>query len=155
MKCKRCGADEDRINGYCSAYCEDIAELEADLAEMTADRDSEQRWAGQYHADWVRERNRAEKLAAEVERLKEEIKLITAPAAEGGGALQWWKNRTEKAEADRALALKAVKHAYLKHCLNSDHIGWEELDQLLLDTLCNILGDDGYQEWLNWHRMVD
>jgi flavin-binding protein dodecin len=30
MKCKRCEAAEDRINGFCSVYCEDMAEVEAE-----------------------------------------------------------------------------------------------------------------------------
>lgn len=30
MKCARCDNVEDRINGYCSVYCEDMAEVEAD-----------------------------------------------------------------------------------------------------------------------------
>jgi len=30
-KCLRCGADEFRINGYCSVYCEDMHALEQEL----------------------------------------------------------------------------------------------------------------------------
>lgn len=46
------------------------------------------------------------------------------------------------------LLLNAVKAAYLKHHLNSDAIGWEELSNILLDALCNALGDKGYQDWI-------
>jgi len=34
MKCQRCGTNEDRINGYCSVYCDDIAELEAEVKRL-------------------------------------------------------------------------------------------------------------------------
>ena len=36
MDCKRCGADEDRIHGYCSVRCEELHDLEADLTERDA-----------------------------------------------------------------------------------------------------------------------
>ena len=33
-KCLRCGADEFRINGYCSVYCEDMHEVEQENAAL-------------------------------------------------------------------------------------------------------------------------
>ena len=44
--------------------------------------------------------------------------------------------------------LTAVKAAYRKHVLNDDSIGWKALEDILLDALCNEMGDDGYQAWL-------
>lgn len=44
--------------------------------------------------------------------------------------------------------LRAVKLAYQKHCLNDDGIGWDELGDILLDALCEAMGDDGYQKWM-------
>lgn len=35
MKCKRCGANEDRINGFCSIECRDQFDLEEDITELT------------------------------------------------------------------------------------------------------------------------
>ena len=34
MKCARCEAEEDRINGFCSVYCEDMAEVELEVARL-------------------------------------------------------------------------------------------------------------------------
>jgi thiol-disulfide isomerase/thioredoxin len=44
--------------------------------------------------------------------------------------------------------LTAVQKAYRKHCLNDNSIGWEELDNILLNALCNSMGDKGYQQWM-------
>uniref|UniRef100_A0A6M3KVA8 Uncharacterized protein n=1 Tax=viral metagenome TaxID=1070528 RepID=A0A6M3KVA8_9ZZZZ len=38
--------------------------------------------------------------------------------------------------------------AYRKHHLGDESIGWDELGECLLNTLCDVLGDDGYQQWL-------
>ena len=45
--------------------------------------------------------------------------------------------------------LEACKMAYKKHVLNDDSIGWDELGDCLLSAICNEIGDDGYQAWLN------
>ena len=44
--------------------------------------------------------------------------------------------------------LEACKVAYRKHRLNDDSIGWDELSDILLNALCNEMGDVGFQEWL-------
>ena len=47
MKCKRCGANEDRINGFCSIECRDQFDLEEDITELTtriAELEAAQRW---------------------------------------------------------------------------------------------------------------
>ena len=44
--------------------------------------------------------------------------------------------------------LEACKLAYRKHHLGDESIGWEELGTILLDAICNEIGDDGYQKWL-------
>ena len=44
--------------------------------------------------------------------------------------------------------LNAVKLAYRKHHLNDDSIGWEELSVVLLDALCDAMGDEGYEAWM-------
>jgi len=38
MKCKRCSVDEDRIDGYCSEHCKEMAEAESRIAELEAER---------------------------------------------------------------------------------------------------------------------
>ena len=50
--------------------------------------------------------------------------------------------------AERGTLLYAVQAAYRKHHLDDDRIGWEELSNILLDALCNKMGDRGYQLWL-------
>lgn len=44
--------------------------------------------------------------------------------------------------------LEAVKMAYRKHHLGDDTIGWDELSEKLLDTLCNAMGASGFLEWM-------
>lgn len=47
MKCKRCGANEDRINGFCSIECRDQFYLEEDITELTtriAELEAAHRW---------------------------------------------------------------------------------------------------------------
>jgi hypothetical protein len=53
-----------------------------------------------------------------------------------------------KIHTDKLELLDTVKLVYMKHCLNDPEIGWEELSDKLLNTLCNVMGDKGYQEWL-------
>ena len=36
MKCKRCGANENRIHGFCSMECETAWEYEDDIRDLTA-----------------------------------------------------------------------------------------------------------------------
>ena len=49
----------------------------------------------------------------------------------------------------RDLMLDALKVVYRKHHRNDDSIGWEEMDTKVFDTLCEVMGDDGYQEWIS------
>lgn len=52
-------------------------------------------------------------------------------------------------KSDRDFLIEAAQMAYQKHHLGDPDIGWEELGDKLLDALCNAMGDDGYQKWLN------
>ena len=47
-----------------------------------------------------------------------------------------------------SVLLDAVQSAYKKHCLKDDSIAWSELDSILLDALCEVMGDEGYQTWV-------
>ena len=47
MKCKRCGANENRIHGFCSMECETAWEYEDDIRDLTAriaELEEKQRW---------------------------------------------------------------------------------------------------------------
>ena len=54
MKCKRCGADENRIDGFCSIECRDAFDYEEEIAELQdantelhsriAELEAERRW---------------------------------------------------------------------------------------------------------------
>lgn len=44
--------------------------------------------------------------------------------------------------------LNTVQLTYRKHCLGDDTIGWHELNTALLNTLCNVMGDKAFNEWL-------
>ena len=45
--------------------------------------------------------------------------------------------------------LYACKMAYRKHYLGDESIGWEELSSILLEALCNHLGEIGYLNWIS------
>jgi len=67
----------EEIKGYLKPAEDEINRLRAEIATMTAERDSEQRWAQQYHeaaAQFEIERDAAR---AEVERLRAALGLIS------------------------------------------------------------------------------
>ena len=45
--------------------------------------------------------------------------------------------------------LKVVQAAYRKHHLDDYSIGWDELSEMMLNVLCNIMGDKEFNEWLS------
>ena len=47
------------------------------------------------------------------------------------------------------LMLKTLKRVYRKHVLDDKSIGWDELSDELLNTLCEVMGDGEYVSWLN------
>jgi len=75
---------------------------------------------------------------AKIDELNKEVDRLKATLAE------------REKEVERLLV--SLQMAYRKHHLNDDSIGWEELSTSLLNTLCNVMGDEGYQEWLNVWR---
>jgi len=60
------------------------------------------------------------------------------------------KNKDLQAENERLL--NAVKLAYRKHHLDDRSVGWEELSDALFNTLCDAMGDIGFDEWLKKQR---
>lgn len=45
--------------------------------------------------------------------------------------------------------LNACKYAYRKHVLNDFDIGWDELSEILHAALCEAMGDNEYNKWLD------
>lgn len=43
--------------------------------------------------------------------------------------------------------LHAVLCAYAKHHLECEDIGWGELGEMLMDVICNEIGDDNFAKW--------
>ena len=56
--------------------------------------------------------------------------------------------RALKLEENTNEVLSTLKKAYLKHHLNNQEIGWNELDDMMCDTLCNSMGDKEFSKWL-------
>lgn len=50
------------------------------------------------------------------------------------------------------LVTRTIQMAYEKHCLNDDNIGWEELGDMLRDTLCELVGDEEFCQWLEQRK---
>ncbi|MGD9161130.1 MAG: hypothetical protein PVG39_22120 [Desulfobacteraceae bacterium] len=48
--------------------------------------------------------------------------------------------------------LEACKKAYRKHWLGDETIGWNELGTVLMDALCNEMGDDEFCKWLDFEK---
>ena len=50
----------------------------------------------------------------------------------------------------------ACQMAYRKHCLNDESVGWDQLSDILKESLCNAMGDDGFLIWLDhlWQTNV-
>ena len=67
-----------------------------------------------------------------------------------GEYLSGFGKRFEEKERENTLLLNTLKLVYQKHCLGSDAIGWSELNIKLVSTLCEVMGDEGFQEWLHW-----
>ena len=57
-------------------------------------------------------------------------------------------NRIDNRLSKYNLILEALKLAYRKHHIMDDSIGWEELSEKLRDALCEAMGDEEYQQWL-------
>jgi len=44
--------------------------------------------------------------------------------------------------------LHAVLCSYAKHHFDRDEIGWEQLDDILMNAICNEIGDDAFCSWV-------
>lgn len=51
-------------------------------------------------------------------------------------------------ETNLVKATEALKMAYRKHHMGDEGIGWTQLSDVLCNALCEVLGDRGFQEWL-------
>lgn len=51
-------------------------------------------------------------------------------------------------DTEQAL-LEAVKLAYRKHHLDDDSTGWDELGEMLLNVLCEAMGDAEFVAWVD------
>lgn len=49
---------------------------------------------------------------------------------------------------ENKLMLKTLQQVYRKHHMNDPSIEWEELDEMVFDTLCDVMGDEVFQEWV-------
>ena len=62
------------------------------------------------------------------------------------------ENIITKLQAENDRLLNTVKLAYRKHHLDDRSVGWEELSNALFNTLCDAMGDIGFDEWLKKQR---
>lgn len=52
-------------------------------------------------------------------------------------------------------ATEALKLAYRKHHLGDEAVGWNELGDKLLNALCELMTDKGFQEWMKGYVQDD
>ena len=45
--------------------------------------------------------------------------------------------------------LDVVKLTYRKHHLDDSNIGWNELDDILFNALCDEMGDEAFVKWIH------
>jgi hypothetical protein len=72
-----------------------------------------------------------------------------------GAALQAWKGIEpviKEIERQRDTLLSAVKYAYRKHHLGDENIGWDELSEILQCALCEAMGDEGCEKWVEENK---
>ena len=55
--------------------------------------------------------------------------------------------KIDELEDDKLLLLKVCKAAHRKHSYGDDSIGWEELSEMLADTLSCVMGEEEYGKW--------
>lgn len=72
--------------------------------------------------------------------------LVSGDSAAGTG----YRDR----DGDSTELLEAVKLAYRKHHLGDDSIGWDELSEKLQDVLCEAMGDEAFQAWIEPYGQV-
>jgi len=65
---------------------------------------------------------------------------------------EYYADKAENLQAENERLLNAVKLAYRKHHLDDRSVGWEELSDALFNTLCDAMGDIGFDEWLKKQR---
>ena len=59
----------------------------------------------------------------------------------------WCIKKIDDMLSQHKVMLKTLKMAYQKHCIGADTIGWSELDNKLLNCLCEVMGDEEFQKW--------
>ncbi|KKK88913.1 hypothetical protein LCGC14_2738390 [marine sediment metagenome] len=47
-----------------------------------------------------------------------------------------------------SMSMSTLKLCYRKHVQNDESVGWDELSDVLGNTLAQIMGDDAFCEWL-------
>lgn len=58
-------------------------------------------------------------------------------------------NKMNQQDGRNDRLLHAVLCAYVKHVMGIDDIGWNELGDILHSVICNEIGDDNYQRWVD------
>jgi hypothetical protein len=54
----------------------------------------------------------------------------------------------KRREKHKMNTLEALKLAYRKHVLGDQNIGWEELCSAIANALCNEIGDEAFQKFV-------
>jgi hypothetical protein len=78
-----------------------------------------------------------------------ECKLVNFSWMHSGDVLMIWELPDDKSVHDHKLMLEACQKAWRKHVVDDPGIGWEELGELLGATLAQVMGDQGFVEWMD------
>jgi len=79
-----------------------------------------------------------------------EYRLVSFQMIDEGDYRLVWERMGEGIEAqDRDSLFQVLKKAYQKHVLDDPDVGWDELGEDLRMVLCNIMGHQDFNKWLD------
>lgn len=78
----------------------------------------------------------------------DELRSMDAQYMHGNSVLTEITMAIEELRKDRYMLLLAVQMAYKKHHIGLVEIGWDQVSKTLHNTLCESMGENGYQEWI-------
>ena len=73
--------------------------------------------------------------------------VAEVPCSAGLGGISQLINPDYHTMSTNDRLLHACLCAYTKHQHDNQHIGWDELGNILLDAICEAVGDDAFCKW--------
>lgn len=78
---------------------------------------------------------------AEVERLRMDVETLSQGIANREKAKQMFQSQV-------TMAVACLKKVYRKHAMSDESIGWDEVENHIQNTLCELMGDGNFSNWV-------